>query len=795
MKFSENWLRELVDIPVDRDALMHRLTMAGLEVEGVEALGGTLAGVVVGEIVACTPHPNADKLRVCEVAAGGSAPLVIVCGAPNARTGLKAPLATIGTTMPNGMEIKRAALRGVESNGMLCSAKELGIDADASGLMELPAGAPVGTPLAQYLGLPDASIEIKLTPNRPDCLSVLGLARDASALFGSALHEPAGAPVAAVVDRTRAATLDAGVDCPRYCGRLIEGIDASAKTPLWMAERLRRSGVRPVSALVDVTQYVMLELGQPMHAYDDTKLDGPISVRRARAGERVKLLDGSEPALDDAFLVIADRTGLHGLAGIMGSHDSRVTDATTTVFLEAAHFAPGAIMGRARRLGLHTDASHRFERGVDPELPRRAIERATALILEIAGGRPGPVTETVIAADLPARAPVALRRTRLARLLGIDIADTEVERILRALGMQVEATAEGWRATPPSHRFDIQIEEDLIEEVVRVHGYERVPTRAPRGELLGPSLPETRLEASRLRAQLVARDYAEAICYAFVPHELLRTWQLDEGAVALANPLSADLGVMRTSLLPGLVTALAANRRRQQPRVRLFEFGRVFSGGTAADPTPVEHDRIAGVACGRAVAENWASEARAVDFFDVKGDAESLFALTNAAGAFSFTPGGPAWLHPGQAAEVRRDGAVVGWIGALHPDLLARLDLDEDVFAFEFDVAAVSQRALPRAEAVSRYPSVRRDLSFELPEAVPYAAVEAAIRDAVGETLTQVVLFDRYAGPNLGHDVKSLAIGLILQDRSRTLTDQDADRCTALAVAALESVCKAKLRG
>ncbi|HEY6942439.1 phenylalanine--tRNA ligase subunit beta [Dokdonella sp.] len=795
MKFSENWLRELVDVPADRDALLHRLTMAGLEVEGVEALGTALEGVVVGEIVACVPHPNADKLRVCEVAYGGPEPLAIVCGAPNARSGLKAPLAMIGTTMPNGIQIKRAALRGVESNGMLCSAKELGIDADASGLMELPGDAPVGTPLARYLGLPDASVEIKLTPNRPDCLSVLGLARDVSALFGTALRVPADTPVENATNATRAATLDAGADCPRYCGRVIAGIDAAAKTPLWMAERLRRSGIRPVSALVDVTQYVMLELGQPMHAYDDARLDGPISVRRARANERVKLLDGSEHELDGTFLVIADRTAVHGLAGIMGGLDSRVTDATTTVFLEAAHFSPGAIMGRARRLGLHTDASHRFERGVDPDLPRRAIERATALVLAIAGGTAGPLTEAVHASELPPRAPVRLRRDRLARLLGIDVADHEVERILRALGLQVETTADGWRATPPSHRFDIQIEEDLIEEVVRVHGYERVPSRPPRGELLGPVLPEARLDASRLRAQLAARDYVEAICYAFVPHELLRTWGLDAGAIALANPLSADLGVMRTSLLPGLVAALAANRRRQQSRVRLFEVGRVFASGAGPDRSPIEFERIAGVACGRAVAESWASEARAVDFFDVKGDAESLFALTNTTHAFSFAPGGPAWLHPGQAAEVRRDGAVVGWLGALHPDLVSRLDLEDDVFVFEFDVAVLSRRDLPRAEAVSRFPSVRRDLSFELPEAVPYATVEAAIRDAVGETLARVVLFDRYAGPNLGSGVKSLAIGLILQDRYRTLTDQDADRCTALAVAALESVCKAKLRG
>ena len=789
MKFSENWLRELVDIPVDRDALMHRLTMAGLEVEGVEPLGMALDGVVVGEIVGCEPHPNADKLRVCQVAIGADAPLVIVCGAPNARLGLKAPLAMIGTTMQNGIEIKRAALRGIESNGMLCSAKELGIDADASGLMELPGDAPVGTPLAAYLGLPDASIEIKLTPNRPDCLSVSGLARDASALFGSALHAPAADAVAAVANGSRDATLDAGADCPRYLGRVIEGIDATAKTPLWMAERLRRSGVRPVSAMVDVTQYVMLELGQPMHAYDNDRLDGAISVRRARPGEKVRLLDGNEHAVDEDFLVIADRTGLHGLAGIMGGYDSRVTDATRTVFLEAAHFAPAAIMGRARKLGLHTDASHRFERGVDPESPRRAIERATALILAIAGGSPGPVSESVQRGNLPQRAPVVLRRARMTRLLGIEIADSDVARILAALGMKVETTADGWRAIPPSHRFDIQIEEDLIEEVVRVHGYERVPTRAPRGELLGPTLPEARLETARLRAQLVARDYAEAICYAFVAPELLGKWKLDDGAVALANPLSAELGVMRTSLLPGLVEALSTNRRRQQTRVRLFETGNVFREG--AD----EVQRIAGVACGRAVAENWASEARAVDFFDLKGDVQSLFALTNAPASFSFVPGGPDWLHPGQAAEVHRDGAVVGWLGALHPDLLKALDIDGDVFVFEFEVDALSRRDLPKAEPVSRYPSVRRDLSFELPETVAYGAVEAAIRDAVGETLSEVILFDRYVGANLGSGIKSLAIGLILQDGYRTLTDQDADRCTALAVAALESVCKAKLRG
>ncbi|GAA0721175.1 phenylalanine--tRNA ligase subunit beta [Dokdonella soli] len=792
MKFSENWLRELVDIPPDRDALMHRLTMAGLEVEGVEPIGGALAGVVVAEIVGCEPHPNADKLRVCQVVIGAGEPLTIVCGAPNARLGIKAPLAMIGATLPNGIEIKKAALRGVESNGMLCSAKELGIDADASGLMELPTDAPVGVALAKVLGLPDASIEIKLTPNRPDCLSVHGLARDTAALFGTAFHPPAVTPVAVGGNAARAIRVENGADCPRYLGRVIEGIDASAKTPLWLAERLRRSGLRPISAVVDVTNYVMLELGQPLHAFDNDTLAGAIVVRRARAGETLTLLDGSKAKLDPEFLAITDESKPLALAGVMGGHDSKVTDTTRNVFLESAHFAPAAIMGRARKLGMHTDASHRFERGIDPELPRLALERASALLVEIAGGKVGPVTEAVHMDALPRRSPIVLRRARLARLLDLEIGDAEVERIFSTLGLAVERTADGWRATPPSWRFDLSIEEDLIEEVVRVHGYERVPTRAPRGDLLAPVLPEARLGVAALRAQLVARDYVEAVCYAFLGADVLAKWKLGDGSIPLANPLSAELGVMRTSLLPGLVAALATNRRRQQERVRLCEVGNVFHAGNHA---PIETLRIAGAACGAAAAEQWGEARRTVDFFDLKGDVESLLALTNAPHEFGCTPASRPWLHPGQGAEWRRGGRLVGLIGALHPDLLRALDFDEDVFVFELDVDAVAPRPLPKTEAVSRYPSVRRDLSFELPEEVPYAQVEIAIRDAVGETLAGIVLFDRYADSNLGINIKSLAMGLILQDRYRTLTDQDADRCVALAVGALESGCKAKLRG
>ncbi len=790
MKFSENWLREIVDPPVDRDELCRRLTMAGLEVEAVAVLGAGLDGVVVAEIVACAAHPNAEKLRVCQVSIGGRSTLQVVCGAPNARTGLKAPLAMIGAKLWNGIEIKKTSLRGVESNGMLCSARELDLDTDASGLLELPADAPTGLSLAEYLALPDARIELKLTPNRPDCLSVCGLAHDVSALFGVVASEPQVTPVAASIATKRTLKLDSGADCPRYVGRVVEGVNAAAQSPVWMAERLRRSGIRPISAIVDITQYVMLELGQPMHAYDAARLNGAIHLRRAHPGEQIKLLDGDEHALGAEFLVIADDVNLLGLAGIMGGFDARVTNATRDIFLEAAHFAPAAIMGRARKLGLHTDASHRFERGVDPQLPGRAMQRATQLVLDICGGKPGPLTEAVQDDALPQPVAVPLRRARLQRVLGITIADSEVERILSALQMCVDKTADGWRAMPPSRRFDIAIEEDLIEEVARIHGYERIPIHVPSGELRLQLRPETELPPARLRAQLAARGFREAICMSFVARERLDAWSLASGAVALANPLSADLAVMRTSLLPGLVDALRHNRNRQQDRVRLFETGLVFA---QVDGELRQTSRLAAVACGRAAPEGWATDKRELDFFDIKADLESLLALSGAAATFA-TAAAP-WLHPGRSAEVAIAGRPVGVVGSLHPRLLKALSLDIDVYVLEADLAALSGGALPRARPVCAFPMLRRDIAVVVPDAIAYAKIRSCVELAVGEELVEVLVFDRYTGPNLGSGVKSLAIGLILQDDSRTLTDEDADRCVACAVAALETGCRARLRG
>lgn len=788
MKFPESWLREHVTVSATREQLSARLTSIGLEVEDTQVLGEGLDGVVVAEILSCEKHPEADRLQVCQVATGAGT-VQIVCGAPNARPGLKAPLATVGAVLPGGIHIKAAQLRGVDSQGMLCSAKELGVDPDASGLLELPADAPVGARLAGFLGLPDASFELKLTPNRADCFSVRGVAFDVAAAFGAQV-EPLQIPEAVVASQAALdVQLHAGADCPRFCGRVVEGLDPTARTPLWMAERLKRAGLRPINPLVDITNYVMLELGQPLHAFDADRLVGQIVVRHARAGETLKLLDEREVTLDPGFLLVTDGGRAVALGGVMGGWDTRVTEATTRVFFEAAHWAPHAIIGRARKLGMHTDAGHRFERGVDPQLPRFAVERATALAQQILGGQAGPITEATLAEHLAAPAPVALRRQRLARVLGITVADAEVERILRALGMQVSATAEGWAVVPPTRRFDIAIEEDLIEEVARIHGYDAIPTTTPSGQIRLVAPVEGRVADAVLRRQLTGRDYLEAINYAFVDGDLLATWQLQEGAVALANPLSGELGVMRTSLLPGLVAALARNRARQQPRVRLFELGRVFH---LTSGPPLETARIAAVACGRQAPEQWTADDREVDFFDLKADVESLLALANATA--EFRPDASPFGHPGRSASVWRDGRRIGWVGHLHPGLARSLALDGEVLGFELDLGPLAERAVPRASELSRYPSVRRDVALVVPEATPWSALQASLQAALGPLLREVRLFDRYVGPGLDSGSKSLAMGLILQDVSRTLTDRDADQAVATALEALAKDCGARLR-
>ena len=790
MKFSENWLRQHVSLEADSAALEQRLTAIGLEVEGVERQGEGLDGVVVARILSCEKHPQADRLQVCQVDAGQGEPLQIVCGAPNARAGLVAPLAVVGARVGE-ITIKAAKLRGVASNGMLCSAKELGVDADASGLMELPDDAPVGTALADYLGLPDNVIELGLTPNRADCLGLRGLAYDVAAAFGAGVSGFEPEPVPAASEAALGVELHAGADAPRYLGRVIEGVDARMATPVWMAERLRRGGIRPVSFLVDVTQYVMLELGQPMHAFDRDLLKGPVGVRHARAGEKLVLLDGREVDLDAGFLAVTDADRVVALAGLMGGQDTKVSDATRNVFLESAHFAPTAIAGRSRRLGLHTDAAHRFERGVDPELPRAAMEAATRLILQVAGGTPGPVTEAVLPEHLPKPAPIALRRERLARVLGVRVDDSEVGRILRALGLTVEDTADGWLASPPSWRFDLAIEEDLIEEVARIHGYDRVPTTLPGGATRVVAATEGLVEESDLRRHMVGRDWLEAVNFAFVDAQLLDSWQLQDGAVPLANPLSAELGVMRTALLPGLVEALGRNAARQQPRVRLFEIGRAFAAAAAGE-APVETPRIAAVAIGDARAEQWGDDERPVDFHDLKGDLDSLAACAGA--RLQYRPSQQPQGHPGRSADVYRDDQRIGWIGELHPRLLRALDLDHAAVGFEVDLEPLRRRALPRLQALGRFPSVRRDLAFVVPEAVTWAAIETSIQTVAGPLLVGLGLFDVYAGKGVESGFKSLAMGLILQEKSRTLTEQDVEEVVQRVTDALQHEHGARIR-
>ena len=789
MKFPESWLREHVTVDASREELAARLTAIGLEVENMEVIGGALEGVVVAEIISCARHPEADRLQVCQVSIGSGEPVQIVCGAPNARAGLKAPLATVGAVLPGGMEIKAAKLRGVDSFGMLCSAKELAVDPDASGLLELPADAPVGAPLAEFLGLPDASFELKLTPNRADCFSLRGVASDVAAAMGTHVNA-LQIPEAGIATQARfEVVLAAGADCPRYCGRVIEGLNAQAKSPLWLTEKLKRAGLRPVSPLVDVGHFVMLELGQPMHAFDADRLQGPIGVRHARGGEAVKTLDERECVLDDGFLIVTDADRPVALAGVMGGFDTRVTETTTRVFLESAHFAPAAIIGRARKLGLHTDASHRFERGVDPQLPRYALERATALIQQIMGGVAGPIVEAALPEHLPSPQLVRLRRARLARVLGIDVEDSEVERILRALGMQVVADSDGWQVTAPTRRFDIAIEEDLIEEIARIHGYEAIPVRTPAGEIRLAAPSETRVSEAVLRRQLAAHDYVEAINYTFVDAQTLATWQLQEGAVELANPLSSESGVMRTSLLPGLVAASRHNRARQIDRVRLFEVGRVFHRSADA---PLETQRIAAIACGPARSEQWSAKDTEVDFYDLKAEVEGLLGL--AAATAEFRPADDAWGHPGRSATVWRDGRKIGWIGHLHPRLVRALDMESEVIAFELDVEPLSVRAVQRVTEISRFPSVRRDLALVVPESTPWSALRASLFSTLQHRLHDVVLFDQYRGPGLEIGTKSLAMGLILQEVSRTLTDLDADQAVSDALVALARDCNATLR-
>ncbi|HZF26469.1 MAG TPA: phenylalanine--tRNA ligase subunit beta [Steroidobacteraceae bacterium] len=791
MQLSEAWLREWANPSWDSTTLASRLTMAGFEVEGSRPAAPPFTKVIVGEIVECTRHPQADKLSICSVTTDGLNRLQIVCGASNARAGLRSAVALVGAQLPNGVTIKATRLREVESNGMLCSARELGLGDEAEGILELPGVTPLGRDLREVLNLDDQVLEVNVTPNRGDAMSVRGLAREVAALMGERLNVPARKHAPARSDAHVHVKLSAPRGCAKFVGRVIRGVDARASSPIWLRERLRRSGLRAINPIVDVTNYVMLELGTPMHAYDLAQLQGGIDVRSATAGEKLTLLDGNEVLLQANDLVIADAAGAVGLAGVMGGARTAVNGTTREVFLEIAFFNPPVISAAARRHGLITDAAQRFERGVDPGAQEESMERASELLLQIAGGQAGPVTTALDQASMPVAPTLALRRGQLARLLGARIPDEQVGRILEALGMQVRTNADGWQVMAPSHRFDIAIEADLVEEVGRIYGYDRIAEVDARIRQRFEPLPEAQVSIDRALTLLADRGYFEAITYSFVDPALQRQLFPDRTSLLLSNPIAADLSAMRVSLWPGLIVALRENLRRQQDRVRLFEAGRrfVLQGGSLT-----EIPSLAGVAAGAALPEQWAEKKRVVDFFDVKADVEALLDLGGSTAEFSFSPDQLSCLHPGRSASIRRGGRIVGWIGELHPELVRSLDLTYVPVLFELEAAAAIEGKLPVFGEISRFPSIRRDLAVVVDEAVTLATIREHVSVGARSLLRDLRVFDVYRGAGVDSGRKSVALGLILQESSRTLTDHDADQIVAAVVERLRRELNASIR-
>jgi phenylalanyl-tRNA synthetase beta chain len=791
MRISLAWLSEWVDAGCDAATLASRLTMSGIEVESIEPAAGDFQGVVVGEVLAVERHPDADKLTVCQVAGGGSALLQIVCGAPNVRAGMKAALALEGAKLSTGDVVRKARLRGVESGGMLCSARELGLSEEHEGILELPDELVTGAPLREALRLDDTILTLNVTPNRGDVLSVQGVAREVSAIAGKKLTPPPMEPVTPATRVKFTVRLEAPASCPRFAGRVIQGVNPAARTPLWMRERLRRAGLRPIRPIVDVTNYVMLELGQPLHAYDLRRLNSHIEVRNARAGERLKLLDGRELELDPETVVIADGTGPVGLAGVMGGEKSGIAVDTADVFLEGAFFPPAAVGGVARRFGLSTDAAQRFERGVDPRGQERAIERATQLLIEIAGGRAGPAVLTQDEAHQPRRPGVTLRPERVASLLGVQIPRPEIEDILRRLGMQVAGAGDVLGVIPPSHRFDIAIEQDLIEEIGRIYGYDNIPRTDARMPQRPQPATERAVTRERLRLLLVDRGYQEAITYSFVDPRLHRLLFPKRAALPLANPISAEMSEMRVSLWPGLIETLRFNLRRQQERVRVFEVGTRFDveGGQLT-----ESQGIAGLITGPALPEQWGVEKRAADFYDLKSDVEALLALTGRQTAISYVAEAHDTLHPGKSAAIFDRNVRVGWLGQLQPEIARKLELRDPPWIFELAINPSFRSEVPVFAEISKFPAIRRDLGVVVDESVTLDALRQSVNLAAKGLLRDLNVFDVYRGRGVEPGRKSIALGLILQETSRTLTDGEADAVVAAVIERVKGDLKAGIR-
>ena len=790
MRFSERWLRTLVDPPLSTAALADKLTMAGLEVEELDPAAPPFSRVVVARIESVAPHPNADRLRVCSVDIATSERLQIVCGAPNAAVGMLAPCALEGATLPGGLTIERQAVRGVESRGMLCSARELGLSDDASGLLRLDDGLAPGTDVRTALALDDNLFTLKLTPNRADCLSIIGVAREVAALTGAPLSPPDASVVPVTTQATRALRVEDADACPRFAGRVIEGIDAKAQTPAWMKERLERSGIRAISAVVDITNYVMLELGQPLHAYDDRLLEGSLVVRFARDGEKLTLLNGQVLTLEADMLLVCDERKPLGLAGIMGGEHSGIADDTTRVYLEGAYWNPAVIQGKTKRLGFVSDAGYRFERGVDFAGCASAVERASQLIVEICGGRAGPLTDRVGA--LPSRDPVRVRPSRVNRLLGVEIGADAIAETFARLRFASTKDGDDFIVTPPSYRFDLAIEEDFIEEIVRLYGYERIPATPLAHIPRMLSTSEGYRTATALKRCLVGRDWQEVITYTFVSSAIEAELAPDatkprRAPIRVLNPIVAHMDVMRTTLLPGLLETLRTNISRKAPRVRIFEMGRVFRH---ADPGYAQPLRIGGLAYGDALPAQWGSPARRVDIFDVKADIEALASPRRVTTEADPLP----WLHPGRSARVLIDGTPRGFVGELHPRLVLHFELAFAPVVFELDLDALLAASLPVAKPVSRFPPVRRDMAIVVDETVSAQAILDALAAAKPPYVDRIEPFDLYRGPHLPSGKKSLAILVLMQDTERTLTDADIDAAMSVLLAALRDRFGATLR-
>jgi phenylalanyl-tRNA synthetase beta chain len=787
MKFSEHWLRTMCNPPLSSGQLCDRLTMSGLEVEEATPAAPPFERVVVARLADVKPHPNADRLRVCTVDVGGPEMLQIVCGAPNAAQGMLAPCALEGATLPGGLAITRATMRGVESRGMLCSAKELGIDEDASGLLALDASLAPGTPLRDALALDDTLITLKITPNRADCLSISGIAQDVAAVTGAPLALPEVATTPVTFDGVRTVRIEDPEGCPRFAGRLIDGIDPKAPTPTWMRQRLERSGIRSISSVVDITNYVMLELGQPLHAYDDRLLDGAVVVRFAREGETLTLLNGQVLELTSDLLMVCDEKKPLGLAGIMGGEHSGIADDTTRVYLEGAFWSPAVIQGKMRRLGFTSDAGYRFERGVDFGGCVRAVERATQLVIGICGGRAGPLTDAVAPNDLPVRTPVRVRPSRIARLLGIAIDDTTIAAAFTRLGLPFTREGGDFVVTPPTRRFDLAIEEDFVEEVARIHGYDRIPA-APAAHVqhMLPD-PEGGRSRNTVKRALAAMDWQEIVTFGFVSSGTEAALDARAQPIKVLNPIAAQLDVMRTSLLPGLIETLRTNVNRRMSRVRIFELGRAFHRAGAGFDQPL---RLGGLAFGTAGPEQWGAATRDVDFFDVKGDLEALAAPRRLTTERASHPA----LHPGRSAAVRVDGVKAGWLGELHPRLVRYFDLPKAPVVFEVALEALTQGTVPVGKGVPRLPVVRRDLALVVDENLPAQELLDALDAAKPAHVISLALFDVYKGRGLTEGRKSLAILVLMQDTSRTLTDADIDATEGLLLSVARDRFGATLR-